>query len=126
MFDTEALCLNASSGLLGGKLMVVFGWPTCSGNITRLELSLHCRYPVRRRVQLVRQRSMHCCFRSVKYFGLFVLVAEHSLTFLPWLSMYFLSSHVHSFGFCFKVSGGDCCFNVIEGLKKIPLGLGYL
>ena len=81
MFDTEALCLNASSGLLGGKLMVVFGWPTRSGNITRLELSLHCRYPVRRRVQLVRQRSMHFSFRSVKYFGLFVLVAEHSLTF---------------------------------------------
>lgn len=81
VFDTEAFCLNTSSGLLGGKVMVVFGWPTRSGNITRLELSLHCRYPVRRRARLVRQRSMHCCFRSVQYFGLFVVVAEHSLTF---------------------------------------------
>lgn len=56
---------------------------------------------------------VRCCGRTFSYF-------------LPWLSMYFLFSHVHSFGFCFKVFGGDCCFNMIEGLKKIPLGLGYL
>ena len=89
----------------------------------KANLSLHCVHADRKLVRetnkrLVGQHGMHCCFGPLNIYGSSLLWPNILLLSAVAFHIFLFAPHVHAFGFCFKAFGGDCCFNMIQGLKQ--------